>query len=423
MSPSEVGKCAGYSLSPAVISNCLNGKECLPSFTAGHLYLDALKFGTRESIQSLAASASFPRVQLGKLEEVAKSAKACLSKGRDHEFCLLQMTSAQNPQLAETVDCIRNAKGNSEKLEECAVKRLPEQKKKQVECLRQNVRNQQGLALCAVGDQLPPNARQYLACMTDPNRNASKRDPVECAVQGNREAKCLSDNKKDWKKATLCIAGDSLPGPVKSALDCAQMTSTAKDYGICMLAKEGGGEAQRIAACYAEANGIPAAIAVCLASQHLTQDQRIVLQCAAQTNGAIQATATCATGKMAVKEMMNCQGKGFAEDKCFGESNEFRKVLKTFGTDIGPKSVVADAANIQLRIASATWGKALQEGMDKFPDVVKFATEHRIIPNPEHPERAFVGPLYGVAVDDYCKHNHCPKIPTPGDLLRGLGIR
>src|SRR5262249_54563288 len=127
-------------------------------------------------------------------------------------------------------------------------------------------------------------------------------------------------------------------------------SSNLTGFGVCMVARAGSGEAQRIAACYAETEGVPAAMAVCLAGSNLTQDQRIVLECAAETSGAVPATAVCVGGKMAVKEMINCRGKKFGEDPCFNENNEVRKFAKSVGVDIGPNSVAADIINVQLQM-------------------------------------------------------------------------
>jgi hypothetical protein len=113
-------------------------------------------------------------------------------------------------------------------------------------------------------------------------------------------------SKRDWTQAALCttekVAGNNLPKQLGDAEDCAKSSIKSSDsyavFGLCMVAHEGSGDAQKIAECYAEGQGIPAAVAVSLAADHLTKDQRIVLECAAETNGAVPATAGdigCAT--------------------------------------------------------------------------------------------------------------------------------
>jgi hypothetical protein len=63
-----------------------------------------------------------------------------------------------------------------------------------------------------------------------------------------------------------------------------------------------------------------------------------------------------------MKEMMNCQGQKFGQGNCFNENNEFRKLAKRLGAEIGPNSVVADVINVQLRIVNTTTIPALKAG-------------------------------------------------------------
>ncbi len=193
-----------------------------------------------------------------------------------------------------------------------------------------------------------------------------------------------------------------------------------------MVATQGSGEAQRIAACYAEAQGVPAAVAVCIASKNLTQDQRIVLQCAAAASGAPHATAVCAGGKMAAKEMMNCKGKKFGEGNCFNDNNEIRKLFSKAGIPIGPNSVVAQVINIQLQMSQLTMGPTLDAANKALPQVMNFAQRVGLLPNPNDPLKwgasNLGGPLVGAGVEEFCKHNPCdptkirinlPKISVP----------
>jgi hypothetical protein len=212
------------------------------------------------------------------------------------------------------------------------------------------------------------------------------------------------------------MSGDHLPPQVQTALRCAEKSDSLSRFGVCTVANEGGGEAQRIAACYVEGQGVPAAVAVCLAARDLTQDQRIVLECAAETNGAIPATATCAGGKLATKELINCKGKRFGEESCFGEGNELRKLAKSMGMDIGPHSVVADIASIQLQIVDVTTAPMLEAGSQVVTTVAKIATDNNFLPDPAHPGTIItqsvvpgpIGKAIGNAVNNYCDHNRCP---------------
>jgi hypothetical protein len=171
-----------------------------------------------------------------------------------------------------------------------------------------------------------------------------------------------------------------------------------------MLAAKGTGEAQRIAACYAEAQWVPAAIAVCLASPQLTQDQRIFLECAAQANGSLHATAVCTGGKLAMKELGNCRGKRFGEGDCFNENNELRKLARAFGTDIGPSSVAADVVNLQLRIWDVAATPMLSVGSQIAGDVLKIAQERHLLADITNPKSVLfhvAGPV-GTVIENIC---------------------
>jgi hypothetical protein len=228
----------------------------------------------------------------------------------------------------------------------------------------------------------------------------------------------LLTHKGNLADAALCIGGDRVPPQVASAVHCAQTSDSITGFGVCMVASEGGGEAQRIAACYAEGNGIPAAVAVCLASQYLTQDQRIVLECAAATNGAPPATATCAVGKYAMKEMINCKGKTFGEGKCFNENGEIRKFFKNVGMDIGPQTVAGQIINYQLQMTQFAMGPVVDAASRALPELMNIATKNGLIPDPSRPgtwiTSGIGGPL-GAEANEFCKHNPCDptKIRLP----------
>ena len=108
---------------------------------------------------------------------------------------------------------------------------------------------------------------------------------------------------------------------------------------------------------------------------------------------------------MAIKELMNCRGKNFGEENCFGESNELRQLAKRFGMEIGPHSLVADVVNVQLKIASATTTPIASAAAQVLPEVVK------VLPDPTHPKpEDALGPVAGPVVkhvEDYCSNNCC----------------
>jgi len=417
--PDEAGKCAGYNVKQDDLANCVAGGNCMPAF-GGQVNIEALLVKPNTSLADIAGSTALPRIQLGKADDLVNIANKCKNAGSNESgYCLLKETVGKDPKGAQTLDCIHTAASSAAALAKCATAGLPEDQRRKLECFQTNSKDAKALALCATRDSLPAGAQKMIACASNlKGTAASVAQTATCLGVANSspEAACLLQHRDSWADAALCISGDKTPPQVKSAVGCAQKSDSLTGFGVCMVANEGSGEAQRIAACYAEGQGVPAAVAVCLASKNLTQDQRIVLECAAETNGAPQATAVCAGGKMAAKEMMNCKGKKFGEDNCFNENNEFRKLAKTMGLEIGPKSVVADVINVQLQFTQLTSGPILDAANKALPELMNLIGP-AMTPDPSHPGtfilRNVLGPVGGAAVEDFCKHNRCPKIDLP----------
>jgi hypothetical protein len=409
--PADAGICAGYKVTQAEITNCLSGRECSPAF-GGQVNLDSMTLNVHTTLAYFSQNAALPRVDLGTLDQVTALAKGCQKAGAQAGYCLVKASLTRDPTAQKALVCIQGARpGASGALLNCAKASLSHDQQAQIACFQDHAKDYKALALCATGSALPPQAQKFVGCVTNAQQtNAGLEDAAVClgAAAGSREAGCLAAHKDDWQSAALCMAGDHIPPQVQGAVQCAQNSDSLAGFGVCMVASQGSGEAQRIAACYAESQGMPAAVAVCLAAKNLTQDQRIVLECAAQTSGAVPATAVCVGGKMAMREMMNCQGKNFGEGKCFGEGNEIRKFAKSIGLEIGPHSVVADIVNVQLRITDATVTPVLKAATDVVGGVIKVANDNGFIPDPSHP-LTFI-PGVGPAVH-FCDHNPCPKLP------------
>jgi hypothetical protein len=119
-----------------------------------------------------------------------------------------------------------------------------------------------------------------------------------------------------------------------------------------------------------------------LSAPNLTQDQQIALQCASESGGSPHAFAICAGGRLAAKELINCRGQRFAEGKCFVEGNELRKLAQKFGTDVGPNSVVAQVANVQLQVLEVQT-KPLVDLLPVATSVINKGAE--FLPDPTHP--------------------------------------
>jgi hypothetical protein len=420
----EAGKCAGYKVTPAVISDCIAGRECTPVF-GNQVNLESLTYLPNAKLDNLSQNSALPRINMGTVTQFADTVNKCNDKrSEDRGFCLVESSLSRDSNNAKTLECVRKARRSvGEDLENCAVLGLSEEDQVQVACFHHNPKDYRGLALCASRDVLPASTQKFFACASNVSQRSSTgfAEAATClgAASGSREAGCLAAHNDAWQDAALCMSGNSIPPQVQSAIHCATTSESLAAFGVCMVANVGNGEAQRIAACYVEGQGVPAAVAVCIAAKDLTQDQRIVLECAAETNGYLPATAICTGGKLAVKEMMYCQGKHFGEDKCFGDGNEIRKFTKAIGVEIGPHSVVADIANLQLRIMDVTETPVLQAGMQGVSAVFTFASNNRLIPNPQDPKTFITvalppGPLNRSGIDpvgNYCDHNWCPPGP------------
>jgi hypothetical protein len=414
--PGDAGKCAGYDVKQVDLANCLAGAQCMPAF-GGMANMDTLLVQPNTSIADLATSTALPRIQLGNANDLVAAANKCRDEGPNESgYCLLKETVGKDPKSARTLDCIHDAGASASAQVACVTAGLNDDQRRKLECFQKNSKDARALALCATRDSLPPGAQKMIACAENLEGTAlGVANTTKCLGVTNvsPEATCLLQNKDSWADAALCISGDKTPPQVKSAVSCAEKhPDSFTGFGVCVVAEQGSGEVQRIAACYAEGQGVPAAVAVCLAAPNLTQDQRIVLECAAETNGAPHATAICAGGKMAAKEMMNCKGKKFGEDHCFNENNEFRKLAKTLGLDIGPKSVVADVINVQLQISQLTLGPLLDAANKELPALIQLIGPG-LTPDLNHPGtyilRQLLGPIGAGMVEDYCAHNYCPR--------------
>jgi hypothetical protein len=412
--PEKAGQCAGFKINEKDLANCLAGRDCLPAF-GDQVNVATLLVRPNSSLSVVAGSTILPRISLGTAGGIVELANKCQANSSEEAAdCLLTETMRKAPNAAETMDCTQAAGSNAWDLAKCAKKGLPDEEQRRIECFQDDSKDTKDIALCATRDALPPNAQKMIVCADKLKDAQGVDDAMKCTgfTTGSPEGDCVLNHKDSWADAALCIGGgDNAPKPVRDAVDCSQQTSDLTSFGVCMVAAEGSGEAQRIAACYAEAQGVPAAVAVCLASKYLTQDQRIVLECAAETNGAPHATAICAGGKMAAKEMMNCKGKKFGEGDCFNENNEIRKFFANAGVEIGPNSVAAQVINLQLQIAQLTVGPILEAANKELPELINFAQRIGIVPDLSNPGKmiatGLAGPIFGSAMNDFCSHNPC----------------
>ncbi|MCK1622395.1 hypothetical protein IVA98_03875 [Bradyrhizobium sp. 160] len=398
--PEHAGRCAGYRIDQRHLAECLAGKTCMPAF-GGQLNLEVLLAKPNLSIRMAAEPTVLPRLNIGTAGDLVEIANRCdATSSEEATDCLLKEVMKKDPKTAATMDCVQQAGASGVSIAACTKVGIPDDQRRRIECFqRYSAKSTKDAALCAFRDELPPNARKFVGCAGELEKASGVGGAIACMdVTGSHEADCLLRHRNNWGDAANCM-GTALPAPIRDGLNCAQQANSLTSFGVCMITANATGEAQRIAACYAEGQGVPAAVAVCLAAQHLNQDQRILLECAAATNGSPPATAGCAAGKLAAREMMNCKGKKFGDDKCFNENNEIRKFFANAGAPIGPNSVAAQVINVQLQVSELTLGPLMNAANKELPHLMSLAQKAGFAPDPKKPGTMVAGPLLGPVID------------------------
>ncbi len=366
LDPAAVGECAGYSVDYPELVSCLNAGYCLPP-TGQKAVLDLMLIANRAKLQDLAVLNVFPRIKLGRNEaEFLAAAKACAANGlggTDAANCVLRQQSGEKER--QTLACIdaarRDGTVDAKSLSPCIAQftRRSPALATVSKCVASVKGEARAVTLCTVESQLPESSRQVVACarqaMTSDGR-VDKNVVANCLLGKNERAALACVRKsRDWQQGTLCAAGGLLPKPIAEAMDCLKSKSTA-EAAVCLGGKSVPGEAGRLLRCAAESSFNSMGTALCMAGDNLTADQRILLQCAVTSGGEPVSTATCTAGNLAMKEFNNCKGKKFGEAPCFGPNNDLLRISKQLGVEIGPKSVVADYVNIQLRLLEVPMG-------------------------------------------------------------------
>jgi hypothetical protein len=115
-------------------------------------------------------------------------------------------------------------------------------------------------------------------------------------------------------------------------VECAGGDGDWKRYAACGIQQKIHlkGTAGQALSCGIANGGFNLGTAVCMAnlSNHLTQDQAIVLQCASSSPD-LTSFAACAGGQMTISFLVACKNHRFGgDDGCFGPNNEIRRALR-----------------------------------------------------------------------------------------------
>jgi hypothetical protein len=369
----SVGNCSGYKVSVESIEACLADQRCTPDLgDKGWAQVQLLATRAARRAEDQAAQALLPRaainvgigikaindcgqqasrsfcagysilVSQGRSDSDARAIATCLeSKGRQRLVCmdkiglpssvLKQRASYQACSTQETTDTAQCM------LEKELDASLPAGVRAARDCARKFPRDQRALARCitlaqpGIGEQ----AKAVAECAESHPPPTRRTEFAVCVVAPHLPA----DQAKAVKDAASCYGGSN---------------GDAYKTAGCLVASQVklGGDLQLVANCFAESGGAVLGAAVCLAGDHVNAELKIAIQCAQTAVDAIS-YAVCVGGQLTVKEFLQCQGKRFAQENCFGTNNEFRKLARSLlNTDIGPDSVVAQSMNVSLDVVN-----------------------------------------------------------------------
>ncbi|MBL8343967.1 MAG: hypothetical protein JNN03_00850 [Rubrivivax sp.] len=367
ISAEQVGACAGYQVTAPELAACLTDGRCWPS-SGKTMLMDILAIGSPQAMSKLAEVNAFARMRLGSIEQVEAAVKECAGDRQmpSHDvtaMCVMKKRLGQRER--STLECIERLrrppyKPDGAVFEQClAVASLGDLAAAQARCLKTHSADSKALALCATAASLPPASRRLVECANGGSGRPASREAVsdcllkQAAPEVATAVACMK-KESDWRSAALCAAGNKLPPDAQKAIGCAEKSQgNATKLGVCMVGDKIPGDGGKVAMCMVQSGGDPFGTAVCSAGDKLSPEQRIALQCAASTGGEPTSFAICAGGQLAIKEFMGCRGKKFGDSHCFGPNNEFRKLAKNLGVEIGPNSVVADVVNVHLQVLDA----------------------------------------------------------------------
>jgi hypothetical protein len=382
----RVSECAGYKLDVSTMDACLANAKCTPHL-GDRGWRGALVVFETEGRKRLSQDALLPRLgnKTTEYANLVAQARNCAKAGSRAAAAECALAGQLGEREQKAWQCVRGrtARQLDDRTIECALGgSLPANVKETLDCGRKHKRAEDQ-AFCAASTALPPEATDLLEC-----QRAHKSDAQQvglCVVKKNvggdaaKVAMCVKEGGGDWSKAALCYAGASkLPPAAAQAVQCMQKSgSDASSVAGCMATNHLPASIRKPAQCLAESGGDPLGAGVCMASEGMTADQRIALQCLATTGGEPTSFATCTGGRLLVKEIFNCVDKKLFEDKCMGEGNEIRKLLKGLGINLTPSTVVGQVLNapVDLIKFQVAFAQAAGKGIEKFAHNVGRETE------------------------------------------------
>lgn len=368
-SSAAVEACTGYKVGESDIEKCLLGGDCRAKLSE-QAKLGVVELVKRYDLKELAQANLMPRLPLGQYGPMVDAYSACMQKaGASESECAL--SAGMSGSAKKAFDCVKKENGGKATLTvnaavfDCAAgSALGANEKRLIECARENGAamqsgKYQSAMDCALKGQVPDQAVKLAACYRDGKAGTAAADCALQAVGGRAasQAQCVS-KAKNAREGLLCF-GDKVPKEAMAALECGG-SADASALALC-VAGSGAlrGDLGKLAKCAVQSQGSPMGTGVCMYADKLNVDQQILLQCAVSSGGEPTATSICALGQLGMKELKQCKGKKFGEGPCFGQGNEFQKLVKAITGDyIKPSSVVGQLLNAHLSVLKSTVGLA-----------------------------------------------------------------
>lgn len=355
--------CSGYATTAHEVMECLNGLRCMPKIGPKAMAA-VLHIVDRADLSKLAEITELPRIgdlQRDAWQSVARQCaidKKDVPEPEEYERLAMECTLRKGlrPGDLATFNCASSAKNDADLLK--CLPNVPPQFQAAATCFQDNQKDPKKGVWCAARSNLPAPVAN---CLGAYESGATGQAVLEScltaefpdAARVQNAMKCTREHINPTE-AALCIAAPELPKDLQGLAKCGMTASQGwESYAGCAAQQYVPmalpGDLGRLAECSVQSSGDPLGTGVCMVDTGLNPTQQIILQCAATTGGEPLSFATCSGGRLALKEFIQCKDVRFAQDKCFGENNEIRKFVRALGLpDIGPNSVVAQAANIPL---------------------------------------------------------------------------
>jgi hypothetical protein len=361
----HISSCAGYKLDQQQLFDCLNGRTCMPDFSA-QADAGAMLLSSRRNVAQAAIDAMIPRPfsdaanSFGKI--VADYKKCAVPNAPVDKVETCAALAQVPPEIAQQAQCLLS-KQNADRLA-CII---PSGETRQVldrfqSCIKSGKSN------CAVFAAIPAE----LDCAAKANTAVAA---VQCLSASNADAAriagCFAGGQSQELIAKLqCLAGDKIP----PELACLANGGSEAAIAACALGNSLKPEQAILLQCAMQSGGDVMSAGVCMATPHLKLNpgQQIMLQCAMSSGGEPITFAGCTIGRFTLRELNGCTKTDFGNSGCFGENNEFQRLAKALtGSNISKSSVVGqlavahiDAANAAIAGVGNVLGQA-RDGIDR----------------------------------------------------------